>query len=295
MRSTTSETADVTRHRIPAVLTAAAVLIAITACGGDDDDDTAATSAVTAEANVPTQTEPAAPEPAATEPAGTEPAGIEPVGTIDIEFAEYCALSLELEQQQSLPTADQLTTILAVVPEEIAAEAETFVDAYVAAGDDVDPSIFAEFGEELAVIEAFDAQHCGITSEVEEPPDPAVVSIDPAATRVDVDATDFHFEFQPPTAAGRYSFVMTNNGEEPHVMILAQLQPGATFDEVMASEGEEGLVQSFESLPSDPGGESVVTADLSSGRWLLVCPIPSAANNMQPHAALGMVHEWDVT
>ena len=117
MRSTTSETADVTRQRIPAVLKAAAVLIALTACGGDDDDDTAATSAVTAEANVPTQTEPAAPEPAATEPAGTEPAGIEPVGTIDIEFAEYCALSLELEQQQSLPTADQLTTILAVVPE----------------------------------------------------------------------------------------------------------------------------------------------------------------------------------
>ena len=181
MRSTTSETADVTRQRIPAVRTAAAVLIALTACGGDDDDDdTAATSAVTAEANLPTQTEPAAPEPAATEPAGTEPADIEPVGTIDIEFAEYCALSLELEQQQSLPTADQLTTILAVVPEEIAAEAETFVDAFVAAGDDVDPSIFAEFGEELAVIEAFDAQHCGITGEVEEPPDPAVVSIDPA-------------------------------------------------------------------------------------------------------------------
>ena len=78
-------------------------------------------------------------------------------------------------------------------------------------------------------------------------------------------------------------------------MILAQMEPGATFDEVMASEGEEGLVQSFESIPSEPGGESVVTADLTAGHWILVCPIPSQANDMQPHAALGMVHEWDVS
>ena len=81
------------------------------------------------------------------------------------------------------------------------------------------------------------------------------------------------------------------------MMILAQLEPGAALEEVMvmASEGEEGLVQSFESIPSELGGESIVTADLTAGHWILVCPIPSQANDLQPHAALGVVHEWDVS
>jgi hypothetical protein len=281
-------------------LAAAGALIALGACGGDDDDTAAATTVAAAPASdpavtEPAVTEPAATEPAATEPAATEPADTEPIGTVDAEFAEYCALALELDQQESLPTAEQMTAILAAAPEEIAAEAKTFVDAYVAAGDDVSPSIFAEYGEELGVIDEFEAEHCGMPIEEEAAPDPEVVSIDPAATRVDVGATDFHFEFEPPTAAGRYSFVMTNDGEELHMLILAQMEPGATFDEVMASEGEEGLIQSFESIPSEPGGESVVTADLTAGHWVLVCPIPSEANGMQPHAALGMVHEWDVS
>ena len=122
-----------------------------------------------------------------------------------------------------------------------------------------------------------------------------MVSIDPDATRVDVVGTDFSFDFTPPTAAGRYSFVMANDGEEPHMMILAKIDPASTLDEVMASEGEEGVLEEYESEPSGPGGESVVTADLSAGHWALVCPIPSAANDDQAHAELGMVQEWDVT
>jgi hypothetical protein len=266
-----------TKRRVPAALATAGVLLALTACGGDDDDNATAT----------TTTAPTASDAA--------PTASDEAATADAEFAEYCALALEIDQLPSMPTADQMETILAAAPEEIAAEAKTFVDAFVAAGDDVSPGIFADYGDEMAVIDAFEAEHCGMTSEQEEPPDPAVVSIDPAATRVDVDATDFHFEFEPPTATGRYSFVMTNDGEELHMLILAQMEPGATFDEVMASEGEEGLIQSFESIPSEPGGESVVTADLTTGHWLLVCPIPSEANGMAPHTALGMVHEWDVS
>jgi hypothetical protein len=279
------------RRRIPAVLAAAGLLVALTACGGDDDDAATATVAVTE----PAATAPPATEAAGTDPTDTDPTGTEPAGTVDPEFAEYCALSAELDAQESMPTADQMTTILAAAPAEIADEAKEFVDAYVAAGDAVGPSIFGEFGEQLAVIDAFDAEHCGLPLDEGEPPDPEVIAIDPDATRIDIDATDFHFEFEPPTEAGRYSFVMANGGDEPHMLILAQMEPGATFDEVMASEGEEGLVQSFESIPSEPGGESVVTADLSAGHWILVCPIPSEANEMAPHAALGMVHEWDVT
>jgi hypothetical protein len=273
------------RGRIPAALAAAGVLLALTACGGDDDDKGAATT-TTLPANAAGD--------AATNEKATETTGTEPTGTVDPEFADYCALSIELDQQQSLPTAEQMTTILAAAPAEIADEAKTVVDAYIASGAN-DFTVFTKYPDQMSAIEAFDEEHCGIASDDDAPPDPAVVSIDPAATRVDVHATDFHFQFEPPTAAGRYSFVMANGGAEPHMMILAQLEPGATLEQAMASEGEQGVVQEFESVPSGPGGESVVTADLTAGHWVLVCPLPSQANNMQPHAALGMVHEWDVS
>ena len=121
-----------------------------------------------------------------------------------------------------------------------------------------------------------------------------MIAIDPNATRVDVVGTDFAFDFTPPTAAGRYSFVMANNGEEPHVMILVKIDPAFTTMEVMVSEGEVGVLEEYESEASGPGGESVVTADLSAGHWVLVCPIPSAANADQSHGELGMIEEWDV-
>jgi hypothetical protein len=265
------------RRRIPAAVAAAGVLLALSACGGDDDNDAAASKVAATEASHPSTTSPT-----------------ETTGTVDPQFAEYCDLSRELDQQESLPTAQQMSAILAVAPPEIADAAKTVVDAYIAAGAD-DFTVFLQHPDEINVIESFDAEHCGIPKDEEAPPDPAVVSIDPAATRVDVGATDFHFQFEPPTATGRYSFVMTNDGAEPHTMILAQMEAGATLDQVMASEGEQGLVQSFESIPSGPGGESVVTAELTAGHWILVCPIPSADHGMQPHAALGMVHEWDVS
>jgi hypothetical protein len=194
-----------------------------------------------------------------------------------------------------MPTADQMKAILAAAPPELQQVAKPFVDAYIAAGDSVGPSIFGQFADQLATIDQFDADHCGLPLDDEEAPDPAVVSIAPNATRVDVVATDFHFEFTPPTKAGRYSFVMENQGSEDHMMILAQLEPGVTMDQVMASNGEEGVAQEFSSVPSAKGGESVVTADLTAGTWYLVCPLPSAANDGEPHAALGMVHEFTVS
>lgn len=124
---------------------------------------------------------------------------------MDAAFAQYCALALELDQQEGMPTAAQMMAILAAASEDIAAEAKAFVDAFVEAGDEISPSIFAEYEEELGVIDAFEAEHCGMPIEQEEPPDPEVVSIDPAATRVDVTVTDFHFEFEPPTAAATRS------------------------------------------------------------------------------------------
>jgi hypothetical protein len=75
-------------------------------------------------------------------------------------------------------------------------------------------------------------------------------------------------------------------------MILAELEEGVTVEEVLASEGETGVIQVFESDIAPPGMEAVVTADLTPGRWVLVCPIPNAEG--VAHAELGMVHEFTI-
>jgi hypothetical protein len=85
---------------------------------------------------------------------------------------------------------------------------------------------------------------------------------------------------------------MPNDGAEPHLMILAHLEDGVSIDEVMASEGDTGVIRSYESGIAVPGAEAVVSLDLEPGRWVLLCPIPNGEGT--PHAALGMLHEFTV-
>ena len=86
---------------------------------------------------------------------------------------------------------------------------------------------------------------------------------------------------------------MTNDGEAPHLMILLQLAEGATLDEVMASEGEQGVQTSLESELAAPGEEAVLTAELTPGTWIMVCPLPGPGG--KTHVELGMVHELTIS
>ena len=65
-----------------------------------------------------------------------------------------------------------------------------------------------------------------------------------------------------------------------------------SVEEAMASEGEEGIAEMFESEVAPPGSGAVITAELAAGNWVLVCPIPNAEGT--PHVALGMVHDFTV-
>jgi hypothetical protein len=114
--------------------------------------------------------------------------------------------------------------------------------------------------------------------------------VDPSATLVELTATEYRFDGQLPSSAGRYSLVMSNAGQEPHLMILARLETDAVLQEVMASQGAEGVLQTLESDVASPGTDAAITADLAPGRWVLVCPIPDSTGIS--HSALGMVHEF---
>jgi hypothetical protein len=288
-------------------------LVALSACGGDDDDaddaddaaTTVASSDATADETAATTSPPTTVAPATlpatvpttgptTEPADsatTEPVTAEEV-SIDPALAEFCALAEELNTQEELPTAEQLSAYAELAPPELADDVATFIAAFEAADGDFG-AVFSDpaAGSAIEAITAFEAESCGLEGGGPDQ-DPSVTEIDPSATRVDVTASDYHFDLELPTDPGRFSFVMQNEGAEVHLMVLAELEDGASLEEAMASEGETGVVQFFESDIAPPGMEAVVTADLTPGRWVLVCPIPNGEG--VAHAELGMVHEFTI-
>jgi hypothetical protein len=221
----------------------------------------------------------------------TAPSASEEASTaeVDPEYAELCELAVEINEQDGPPSAEQLEAYAEQAPEDLRPAVESVGAAFAAAGDDLgavfsDPEVAAA----LERITEFEATSCALGPAQ----DASVNELDPDAARVDVVASDYHFDADYPTEPGRYSFVITNEGEEPHLAILARLEDGVSVEDAMASEGEEGIAEMFESEVAPPGGETVITAELSAGNWILVCPIPDAEGT--PHVALGMVHDFTV-
>lgn len=208
------------------------------------------------------------------------------------EDAEYCAIAAELDAQEDFPTVEQLEGLREAAPEEIAEEINLVVEAFIAAGDDPfavfeDPEVEAAFGP----IEAFEEESCGIghadgDGEEAEEQDPSVTEPDESAAQVAVTATDYAFALDPAPAAGRTQFTMTNAGEERHVMLLFKVADGFTLDDVLASEGDEGVDVEFDSDSAAAGEEAILTVDLTPGEWAMVCYIPTAEGT--PHYEEGM-------
>ncbi len=87
---------------------------------------------------------------------------------------------------------------------------------------------------------------------------------------------------------------MTNDGEEPHFMYIAQLAEGVTLEEAFAAEGEDGtLAAQVESDVAAPGDEVVITVDLPAGEYVMACFISSPEG--EAHADLGMAESFTVS
>lgn len=104
---------------------------------------------------------------------------------------------------------------------------------------------------------------------------------------------DYSFAFDQPLTAGRQVIRVENRAAQPHEMIMVQLAPGKTVDDVLAfiSGGEEG------DPPGRPvGGMQALTKGqvanfevyLDPGRYGLICFIPDASDG-QPHFVHGMM------
>ncbi len=107
-------------------------------------------------------------------------------------------------------------------------------------------------------------------------------------------ATDYAFHIGD-VATGRTSFVLTNDGDETHEMVVVKLAAGVTLDEAIQADGEEGTVdREWATNLAAPGGdEEAVTFDVEPGNYALVCFMPNADGT--PHMVLGMRHEFTVS
>lgn len=228
-----------------------------------------------------------------------EPGADEGAAPVEIapENEEYCAIATELDSQESFPSIEQMEAIRAAAPEVIADEINVVVDAIVAAGDDPfaafeDPEVDAAFGP----IEDFEEEFCGIDhsdgEDEEAEQDPSVTEPDESAAQVSVTATEYAFAVDPAPASGRTQFTMTNQGEERHVMLVFKIAEGSTMEDVLGSEGDEGVEEEFESDSAAAGEQAILTLDLTSGDWGMVCYIPTADGT--PHYEEGMQTEFTV-
>lgn len=127
-------------------------------------------------------------------------------------------------------------------------------------------------------------------------PSPGGPGAGPAA--VTVYATEYAFDLPETLPAGETEFTLVNNGEEPHMFILAELKDGAPPVEKLIKmdekEADKFIVEQQVIEPIDPGetGKKTITMDLKPGAtYGYVCFVPSpkkSEGHGQPHAFLGM-------
>lgn len=211
------------------------------------------------------------------------------------DLTEYCALATEIDEQDDFPSADQMTRYTELAPAEVSDAANIAVDAMLpVAGDMVAIfNIFAkdEVAEAIDELDAFEVATCGLEAE-EGPVEGSSTEIEADAARVDVVATDYAFEVPTTLAAGRTSFVLTNQGAEAHFLLVSKLKDGVSMQDALAMEDPSSVIEGeWETGLAAAGGadEEVITLDLVPGTYALLCFVPNAEGT--PHAFMGMTAE----
>ncbi len=121
---------------------------------------------------------------------------------------------------------------------------------------------------------------------------------EPPATVLEYTATDYHFEGPREAPAGRALFRLTNQGAEPHHLVVVRMERGRTYDSLMAALRIPGppppWIRALGGPNAvSPGGEGNAEEHLEPGHYAVLCFIPTADG--VPHLAKGMVSPLEVT
>ena len=120
----------------------------------------------------------------------------------------------------------------------------------------------------------------------------------PAATTVDVSATEFAFDVPAEVTGGVVEMRFENTGGLPHEFGLARIEEGKTEADVKAviDSGDEppAWAEDVAGVPGLSPGQSVsVTRTLEPGSYVFICFFPDAEGT--PHASLGMYELFTIT
>lgn len=262
-------------RRLRALAAATTLALLVGACGDDDDTEAGAGDETTTTA---------------------APTEAEPVGG---EVAEYCSAAAELDEQEGPPTAEQMTHLKEVRPDEIGEEVDFVADAIIGADGDFG-KVFGdpEVERRLGVIEEYESENCGGEDAGEDGEEEAATEPLVGADVVPVSAVDFAFEGIPAElTAGPTSFEFTNDGESSHEMFIVRLGEGVVLDELLASDEEptDEQAQDIGGTFSEPGGETTyVNAErLEPGTYAVLCFVPGPGG--KPHHELGMKTTFQVS
>jgi hypothetical protein len=115
---------------------------------------------------------------------------------------------------------------------------------------------------------------------------------------IDVGLLEYGFAMSQTPTAGTRSFTVTNQGKEPHEVVLVRLAPGMTAEQVGAwiEAGEQGPPpgEPIGGLSGmSPGQVENFSADLTPGTYGFICFVP--APDGVPHFAHGMVATFTVS
>ena len=106
---------------------------------------------------------------------------------------------------------------------------------------------------------------------------------------------EYEFVVVQPLRKGRHNFYVINRGNQVHQASLVRLKPSASTDDLLASLDAEGvsrlpgaLIGGMSGL--EPGREGTFTADLTPGRYAILCLF----GNGESHAAKGMVMNFTI-
>ena len=258
-------------RRMPALLLA---VLLLAACTDDDGDDNGS-----GQRDVPT---------------GPKP-----------EFTDFCVQALQTEtypepgvdvsrlsppEQARVVSAyasglvAQAERVRAVAPEQIRADVNVVVDGMVRIRDTGD---FKVLEEERVVaasrrVHAFELENCGWA-------------------RQDVTAVDYAYRGLPQSVAGGpRSFEMKNDGDETHELVVLKINDNVTdpVNRLLELPREQvGVrVTNAGSASAKAGEQTFVVADLTPGRYALVCFIPvGGVSEGPPHFTRGMQAELRVT
>ena len=109
---------------------------------------------------------------------------------------------------------------------------------------------------------------------------------------------DYEFVVVQPLRKGQHTFYVVNRGNQVHQVSFIRLNPGASTDDVLAALEQDNssrlpgvLIGGMSGL--EPGRDGTFTADLTPGRYAIMC-LFSSAKTTQSHAAKGMVMNFTI-